>query len=73
MRQRAVNLMVALDQFIFCLLTLGQSDPDETMSASAYRLELAGRLQGRIFRPLIDWLFFFDPDHCLKSYNAERR
>lgn len=73
MRQRAVNLLVALDQLVFCLLTLGGSDPDETISAAAYRLELAGRLQGRIFRPLIDRLFFFDPDHCLKSYNAERR
>lgn len=73
MKQRVINLLVALDQLLFCMLTLGHSDPDETLSAAAYRLELAGRLQGRIFRPLIDTLFFFDPDHCLKSYNTERR
>lgn len=73
MKQRAINLLVALDQMLFCLLTMGRSNPDETMSAAAYRLELAGRMQGRIFRPLIDRLFFFDANHCLKSYLAERR
>ncbi|OYW74843.1 MAG: hypothetical protein B7Z26_11245, partial [Asticcacaulis sp. 32-58-5] len=37
--------------------TLGAGDPDETMSAAAWRTEQKGRLLGRLFRPLIDRLF----------------
>jgi len=73
MKRRLLNLLVALDQLIFCLLTLGHSNPDETMSAAAYRLEQAGRLQGRIFRPAIDWAFTWaEREHCQKSYLAEQ-
>lgn len=63
--------LIELDKRFFRWLTLGRS-VNETMSAAAYRLELAGRLQGRIFRPLIDLIFFFDPEHCKKAYYAER-
>lgn len=64
--------LVRFDKRFFRWLTFGRSE-NETMSAAAYRLELASRLQGRIFRPLIDALFFFDPQHCKRSYEAERR
>jgi len=47
------------------------ADLHETASSAAYRLELAGRWPGRLFRPLIDKLMFFDPDHCRKAYRAE--
>lgn len=70
---RLLNILVALDQFLFCLLTLGGSNPDETMSAAAWRLEKAGRWQGRVFRPLIDAIFFFQPKHCEQSAAAEVR
>lgn len=72
MRQRILNLLIALDQFLFCCLMLGNSYPDETASACAWRLEQAGRIQGRIFRPLIDALFWFDHHHCLECYKIER-
>jgi len=71
MRQRVINILVALDQLIFALITLGSSAPDETMSSAAYRLEREGRLAGRFFRPLIDMLFWFDPLHCRFSFEAE--
>jgi len=71
MRQRVINILIALDQFLFCLVTLGSSAPDETASSCAYRLELAGRWPGKVFRPLIDKLMFFDPDHCRRAYRAE--
>jgi len=71
MKQRVINILIALDQFLFCLVTLGSSAPDETASSAAYRLELAGRWPGKVFRPLIDKLMFFDPDHCRKAYRAE--
>ena len=71
MMQRVINILIALDQFLFCLVTLGSSAPDETASSAAYRLELQGRLPGKVFRPLIDKIMFFDPDHCRKAYRAE--
>jgi len=71
MMQRVINILIALDQFLFCLVTLGSSAPDETASSAAYRLELAGRWPGKVFRPLIDKIMFFDPDHCRKAYRAE--
>jgi hypothetical protein len=67
-KQRILNLLISLDQFIFCLVCLGHSYPNETASACAWRMEQTSRLSGRIFRPLIDTLFFFDPEHCRVSY-----
>jgi len=71
MKQRLINILISLDQFLFCIITIGSSHPDETASAAAYRLEKQGRLPGYIFRPLIDILFFFDLDHCEKAYDGE--
>lgn len=68
---RLINLLIALDQLAFSLITLGGASPDETASAAAWRLERAGRWQGRLFRPLIDAIFFFDPDHCEGAYKSE--
>ncbi len=70
-RGRLINLLICLDQLAFSLITLGSSAPDETISAAAYRLEQQGRLPGRIFRPLIDGLFCFDPLHCRRAYESE--
>jgi len=41
------------------------------MSAAAWRLEQKGRWQGKLLRPLIDKLFWFDPDHCRTSHESE--
>lgn len=70
MKRRVLNLLIALDQFLFCAITLGGSDPDETMSSAAWRMEVDGKFFG-FMRPLIDALFWFDPDHCLTSYLKE--
>ena len=34
MRRRLLNILIALDQFVYVLLTLGHGSPDETMSAA---------------------------------------
>ena len=74
MKQRILNVLIALDQFLFCLATLGHSSPDETLSAAAWRWEQAGKLRGRIFRPLIDALFLpFERNHCRIAYQSEKR
>lgn len=73
MKQRILNVLIALDQLLFCLATLGHSSPDETLSSAAWRWEQDGKLVGRVLRPLVDTLFWFDPDHCRMSYQSELR
>lgn len=71
MKQRILNWLIAFDQLAFATLTLGHSSPDETLSAAAWRWEQAGKLVGRVLRPLIDALFWFDPKHCKTSFESE--
>ena len=74
MKQRILNVLIAFDQLLYVLVTLGAGHPDETLSAAAWRTEQAGKLGGRIFRPLIDLLFRpFEREHCRKAYEAEKR
>lgn len=73
MKQRLLNIGIAVDQLAYVLLTLGAGSPDETLSAAAYRSEGNGKLLGRIFRPLIDALFLpFERDHCRAAFESER-
>ena len=63
------RILIALDQLINCLCWIkgdGAGYPDETLSARAWRL----RSQSDACK-YIDKLFFFDPDHCRTSYEAE--
>lgn len=71
MASRLLNFLIAADQMVFSIVTLGYAKPDETMSAAAYRLEQEGKWQGKFFRPVIDKLFWFDPDHCRLSFESE--
>jgi hypothetical protein len=45
---------------------------DETLSSRAWRMEQEGKPWGRLFRPLIDALFFWQPQHCFCQYARER-
>ncbi len=72
MSTRLLHILIALDQLAFCLVTLGRSHPDETASAAAWRLEVDGRWQGRVFRPLIDALFWLiEREHCRRAFLSE--
>ena len=64
------NLLIAIDQLLNVLVCNGE--PDETMSSAAFRMHRDGRPAG-FLKPLIDTLFFFDPNHCQESYFAEKR
>ena len=73
MKQRILNFLIAIDQLAYVLLTLGAGHPDETLSAAAWRTEQSGKLGGRIFRPVIDMIFWpIERDHCRRAYEAER-
>ena len=72
MKRRLLNILIAIDQFIYVLLTLGHGSPDETMSAAAYRLWLRDQIGGRWFKPVIDALFSpLERDHCKRAYRSE--
>ena len=74
LRQRILNILIALDQLAWVVLTLGKGRPDETISAAAWRMEQEGKLAGRILRPLIDFLFLpLERDHCRLSAESEQR
>lgn len=70
---RVINLLIAADQFLFCLVTLGHSAPDETLSAAAWRWEQAGKPIGKLLRPVIDFLLgWLEYEHCKQSWLAEK-
>jgi hypothetical protein len=73
MKVRIFNLLVALDIFLFALITLGGSKRNQTMSACAWDMEQAGKWQGKLLRPLIDDLFsHLELNHCRSAYENER-
>jgi hypothetical protein len=63
-----VDGLISIDQ-LFNWLLLGK--PDETLSSRAYRAECKGKVFGKIFRPLIDKIFWFQENHCYKAYESE--
>jgi hypothetical protein len=68
MTNRIINVLFALDCFIFAVVTLGRSYPSESFSSAAYRAEKLGLPYGRV-RPLIDALFWFQDSHCQRAYD----
>ena len=63
------HVLVALDQLINALLA---GHADETLSSRAWRAYVKGKIFGKIFKPLIDGLFFlFEKDHCYNAYMSE--
>lgn len=74
MKFRLLRILIALDIFVFALLTLGGAKRNETISSAAWSLELDGKWQGRVSRPLIDWLFtWLERDHCQQSWVTESK
>lgn len=70
---RLKNLVIAADQFLFCLGTLGHNSPDETLSAAAWRWDQAGKPIGKVLRPLVDFaLEWLEYEHCKLSWLAEK-
>jgi len=71
---RILRILVALDIFVFAVLTLGDARRNETISAAAWSLELDGKWQGKFFRPVIDFLFRpLQEDHCLNAWLIEQK
>ena len=70
--RRVKNVLIAIDQLLHVILTIGNADPDETISSALYRHDRNGHLVGRFLRPVVDLLFLpFEKDHCYKSFLSE--
>lgn len=61
------GLLIALDQLLNAFLA---GYPDETFSARCFRQK--GQKLWGLMAWIIDGLFFFEPGHCQKSFEAER-
>ncbi len=60
--------LLAIDQLAN---TLSGGHADETLSSRSYRADIKGRLFGKVFRRMIDFLFFFEKNHCYFAYMSE--
>jgi hypothetical protein len=63
--RRWFEILLALDCLIGSCLGAWS---DETMSAYAYRKQLAGEARGRRWVSFIDALFFWQEQHCAQAY-----
>lgn len=68
MLQYLLNIAIWFDQGVNVFL-LGS--PDETLSSRAYRADRDNKIFGRVFRPIIDTLFFWQKKHCHQAYLTE--
>lgn len=67
-----LHILIAIDQ-VFTTLFGGY--PDETVSSYLHRLDQRGRLAGKVFRPVVDWLFSWqglEGGHCRAAHQEER-
>ena len=72
MKQRLLNIAIAIDQLAYVLITLGAGCPDETLSAAAWRTEKSGKFFGAVFRPIIDFLWIpIERNHCHTAFMSE--
>lgn len=63
-----LQILLWIDQGLN-VLTGGYAD--ETLQSRAYRAWRGDKFFGKIFKPLIDFLFFWEDNHCRIAYLAE--
>ena len=72
--QRLLNMLIALDQLAFSIITLGSSATDETLSAAAFSTDQDGKFWGKFWRPKIDAIFRrWQPNHCRGEFELEQK
>ncbi len=70
MRVWILNMAIAIDQLANAVL---RGDPDETLSSRAYRMREKKQRYWGWLANAIDWVFFWDEDHCRKAFESERQ
>jgi hypothetical protein len=65
-------MIVAADCLALSILKTGDHYRGETISSALWELEQQGKIRGRIFRPVVDFLFRpLEADHCAVAYLNE--
>jgi hypothetical protein len=75
MNPRLFILLLALDHLILAIGTFGNCRRGEYISSAAWSLEMQGKWQGRLWRPVIDWIFLTIggvPHHCRDSWRGQK-
>ena len=62
------QVLLSLDQ-LFNTILGGMAD--ESLSSRAWRMENKNKKIGKILRPVIDGIIFWDEDHCYNSFISE--
>lgn len=62
------QVLLSLDQ-LFNTILGGMAD--ESLSSRAWRMENKNKKIGKILRPVIDGIIFWDKDHCYNSFISE--
>lgn len=68
MRLWILQLLIALDRAINALIG---GSADETLSSRAFRGWRDRRYPGRLLKPVIDGLFFWQDGHCEQAHKYE--
>jgi hypothetical protein len=68
-RGRLLIMFWALDHLVLAVVTLGDCRPYEMISSALFLLKRDGKLIGRVFVPIVDFLLRpLGKDHCEQSY-----
>jgi hypothetical protein len=71
-RRRGLIVFCALDHIILVAFTVGNCQPYEQISSALWTLEQDGKVLGRIFRPVVDFLLaWLESGHCERVWKAE--
>lgn len=73
MKKRLLLILYIADNLLLALLTLGACKVGETLSSVAWELEFDGKPLGKVLRPLIDGLLWFDAHHCFEAWRTYQR
>jgi len=71
------NSLTIFSQFLHCLFGgkkwywLFHGEPDLTVSSRLYIESIMGSKNAEIWKQRVDKLFFFDEDHCRKSFDRD--
>ncbi len=72
LKYRLFILIVTLDVFLFTIVCFGNVKLGECASSAAWDLKIQGKWQGILAVSIINKIFFFQPEHCRKSWEWQR-
>lgn len=68
MTRWALNVLAAWSQF---WNAIWGGHRDQSFSSRSYEAKLLGKRWGRIAVPIVNAVFFWEPDHCRRAYLSD--